>query len=1477
MAAPGTQASSSPSELEKPGSSDKTVEIGEVKRLGAEQAKQWVFLPALKSRDLPRRYCALIARRLRQIRQQSASAEHKDDWTEERLRLVDAGLADIRDEIKIMARQPLARGAKGSIPRALAIALGFIEATGGRLNEDRFAAYVTGIETGHQLGISELGTLIPFLKLALLLLLTSSSSIKGDDDLCLEQCFPNLIAALPERSLLLRSFRFIGEIDWGKALEPLTAVHHILREDPAGVYSRMDFETRAHYRSIVAETAEHAELNERDVAKLAIQMAQESPAPNSREAHVGYFLIDEGLPDLRLRVGYRSTIRSVIQDFLRNHPDEFYLIGIESLTLAIIAAIMAPLVQWYPGPDLLLCLLFLLLPASQVAVEVMNYLATAILSPRALPKLDFEDEVPAEFTTVVAVPTLLINETQIRGLAEDLEVRYLANRYANVHYGLLTDLPDSPGRESDDDPRIQLAVRLIDELNERYQADGLGRFFLLHRHNVFNPSEGSYMGFERKRGKLLDLNLLLRGVFDSFPIKAGDVEALQHVAFVLAVDSDTLLPRGSVHRMIGAMAHPLNRPVIDRQDRVVVKGFGILQPRVGVSVRSARRSRLANIFSGQTGFDIYTRAVSDVYQDLYGEGIFTGKGIYDVDTLRAVLEKRFPRNTLLSHDLIEGAYARVGLLSDVEVIDDYPSHYSAYSRRKHRWHRGDWQIARWIRKRVPDESRRLVNNPITLIGRWRILDNLRRSLIEPGYFVLFLAGWFVLPGGPAFWTLTGLGLLFLPHLFKLAAAVFRSVFLWTRVPLAGALTAFPGEVLGSALNLVFLAHQTLVSLDAAIRTAVRLFTRSRLLQWETAYEAEVGSGKRTPVDLYLGWTPIVAVALLIAVAFRPAALPWAVPLLVLWGISKFAAQWADRVPDGSLHPLTDNDRGFLRSVAFDTWRYFEVFSNAQNHWLIPDNVREKDMRADERLSPTNLGFLLNARLAAFELGYLTHDELLTLTGATLATLERLPKHRGHLLNWYDNSTQLAIEPRFVSTVDSGNLAACLWSLQQGLLELCDRPLVGCRLIDGIRDFERERLLASRLSCRLSAGIKPGASDWFSVLVARILHRDQESQGGREIDSLDRRADAIIDFAHSYVPWQFPEFSETRESLPDELLERLRMSTPRSAPALYTSAIEHLKSVSPATAREAEQPFKFVTMLEAAQTKLAALTALAEQMAAEAGRFVDEMDFGFLFDRRRKLLTVGYDVAKARNSDSCYDLLASEARVASFIAIAKGDVPEEAWFRLGRRHVLAGADKVLVSWTGTMFEYLMPLLWMNSFRDTLLDRATSACVRVQQAFASRHKIPWGISESAYHVMGPTGDFQYAAFGIPAVALNPTKKGALVVSPYSSVLALMVDQLASLENLRTLAARGWRGKFGFYEALDFTGTAKPIAGRRRGRVVRLWMAHHQGMSLLAFCNVLCDRPFQRWFHSNLRVRAADLILQERPLSAQPATELSSAQSA
>ena len=630
-------------------------------------------------------------------------------------RMFHAAVAAVSDKPRQIAQLPrVVLGARQDEPRIAGVARSYLRAADGNFSTPTFRVFIQALQAHEPLNVDELWSIGAFLKFALL------ESLLDEARALLHT--PNAIP-VPLLTIHLKSLRAITHADWVCLVEPLIAFDVFLRQDPAQVFEQMDFESRELYRQRIARVARRSDSSESQVARAALELARQAQQQGVadqrlqlRRTHIGYYILDEGFPLLATRVGFHPSLAWRSRTFVRSHAEDLFLTGVQLFTLLFIAAALFPVlpgVKSFFGLAAIVILLFI--PAAQDAVDLVNNAITAFFDPEPLPKLDFSKGVPQEFTTLVAVPTLLLNEKQVRKLVNDLEVRFLANRDPNLHYALLTDLADSMSkpREKDAHPLVDLAVRLIGELNAKYQSPNNGVFLLLHRHRIYNMRQGVWMGWERKRGKLLDLNKLLMHEFDAFPIKAGPVEALEGVRYILTLDSDTQLPHGAAARLVGAIAHPLNQAVIDPKLRIVTEGYGILQPRIGVAVRSTARSRLASIYSGQGGFDIYTRAISDAYQDLFGEGIFTGKGIYEVATLHTVLDRRFPRNSLLSHDLIEGAYARAGLATDIELVDDYPSHYSAYMRRKHRWVRGDWQIAQWMFSRVPDESGHRAANPIS--------------------------------------------------------------------------------------------------------------------------------------------------------------------------------------------------------------------------------------------------------------------------------------------------------------------------------------------------------------------------------------------------------------------------------------------------------------------------------------------------------------------------------------------------------------------------------------------------------------------------------------------------------------------------------------------------------------------------------------------------------------------------------------------
>ncbi|WP_244501907.1 glucoamylase family protein [Terriglobus roseus] len=1332
------------------------------------------------------------------------------------------------------------------IPRVMRVTEEYLDTAHGIWSGESLSTFINAIQQEESLNLREIQMLPTFLKLAQLEFVLDRA----------DETFASVIPPIEQSPFSgpLHSLRRLNQYEWPELLEPLVAFYSVLAQDPHTVFLCMDEETRTSYMERVAELAKRSNYNEVQVAQTAIELAQ-AAAGNStsntrldrRRGHVGYFLFEEGVPELSHRIGYHPPFRERLHTWLMKYAEDVYIIGIIVLSITCVAALIRPLVPHHEFIWTIAALLLALLPSTQGASDIVNNAVTAFIKPRALPKLDYMKSIPDESSTFVVVPTLLLNEAQVFELFEEIEARWLSNTDPNLHFGLLTDLPDSATRPQTEDRNelVNLAVRLTDDLNAKYGNDGGGSFLLLHRHRVFNQKQGVWMGWERKRGKLLDLNKLLRGEFDSFPVKAGPTHLLSRIRYVITLDSDTQLPRKTAARMIATMAHPLNQAIIDPQLRIVTKGYGILQPRVGVSVASASRSRLATLYSGETGFDIYTRAVSDVYQDLFREGIFTGKGIYEASVLHEVLDRRFPRDTLLSHDLIEGAYARAGLVTDIEIIDDYPSHYSAYTRRKHRWVRGDWQITQWLLDRVPEESGKKVRNPISLLSQWKIVDNLRRSLVEPVTFILLICGWLILPGGARYWTFVVLTLMLLPVFVQLVFTFGRALLNASWEGCLDAFRAFWSSLGFQILNLAFLPHQTLLAIDAIVRSLVRSFLTGRsLLEWETAAQAEAKQS-RSSLDLYLQASPVVALVIAGLSALRHHFDLFVTgPILILWACAPLITGWLNSPPRKLEGPLSADDQHFLERQALLTWRYYSDFGGEDNHWLIPDNVEEKNRHEVLTLTPTNLGMLFNARQAALALGFITLPEFTRATLGTLDTYSRLEKVNGHIYNWINIPTLQAVQPFTISTVDSGNLAASLYALHGGAMDSLKKPLIEPELFSAIR-----HMLDQKQAVRSTETIRQQVKWLFDL-------DPVAGKGEWMLEEAERRRLQVREYIEKYLPWLMPRFAP--------LFEISQFQHPENDVIPYViGAVEHVRNLNQrlgelahaATGGDEELALELRTLLSAAEENVANLATQLSQIVDRSEEAASVMRFDFLLVEARQLLSIGYDGKQEELHSACYDLLASEARIATFLAVAKGDIPQRAWFRLDRTHVLVKGRVSLLSWTGTMFEYLMPALWMKQYHDTLVSRAMESAVSIQRTHTKR--IPWGISESGMAKRDPLGRYGYQAWGIPELALKYGAEDGPVISPYSTFLTLPFARQIALKNLRKMADLGWVGDYGFYEACDYT------AGEKSPELVRSWMAHHQGMCLLAATNLLRNNIFQTWFHANPRVRAAELLLHERPL--------------
>ncbi len=1222
---------------------------------------------------------------------------------------------------------------------------------------------------------------------------------------------------------VIMSMSLMSALDWAQFFETVSLVDEVLRAGPN--YAAMDFATRDAYRHAVEELARGSGRSELEVAREAMAHTHRADgADDDRRSDPGFYLIGNGCQAFELTLGYRARrMRRLLRTYVAAATPGY--LG----TIAVLSGFMFTLPLLAAGASgvepmsLLVLALLAVVPASDLAIALLNRSVTALVTPAVLPRLELRDGVPPHLRTMVVVPMLLTDGAEVNEQIERLEVHYLANPNGDLRFAILTDWLDAPTESMpDDDETLGAAREGIARLNRRHGAapDGSERFLLFHRRRLWNESEWAWMGWERKRGKLHELNRVLRGATDTSFVPT-DAVAPAGVRYVITLDADTRLPRGAVERLVGTMAHPLNRPRVDPGRRRVVEGYAVLQPRVTPPLPGREGSFFQRLSSGPAGVDPYASAVSDVYQDLWGEGSYTGKGIYDVDAFEAALAGRVPENALLSHDLFEGVFARAGLVTDVELFESAPSHYGVAAARQHRWARGDWQLLPWI-----------LGSRIPVIGRWKMLDNLRRTVSAPAAFLTLVVAW-VTPGtSPTMWSAFILATVAVPGLLSVLGGLVphaRGISKRSHTRAVGRDVVLAASQIG--LTITMLTHQAWLMSDAIVRTLVRVYvTHRRLLEWVTAAQAKAG----LRLDLRgfcrrMGGGVALAGAASVAVAWgRPEAWPAALPFLMLWAVSPAVARWIS-VPRRTAvtQPLSSEDVRALRAIARRTWRFFATFVGPEDHALPPDNFQETPSPVvAHRTSPSNIGLYLLSTVAARDFGWIGTLDAVERLEATLETMNTLERFRGHFYNWYDTKHCYPLEPKYVSSVDSGNLAGHLIALAHACEEMIDRPRLDRSALAGIEDTA----LLVRLSTVVAAGdARPGPAtrgrleEAIDAVTATVQEPPPDSaEWAARLAVLKARAEAVRDIARALVD-----------------------DDPASAQTDVLVWAEALCATVESHARDLDMP----------ETLIRRLTILARGALAMAGA----MDFGFLFDPMRKLFAIGYRVTDGSLDPGRYDLLASEARLASFVAIAKGDVPVSHWFRLGRALTPVELDSVLVSWSGSMFEYLMPGLVMRAPAGSLLEQTSRLVVGRQIRYGAERGVPWGVSESGYNARDLEMTYQYSSFGVPGLGLRRGLSEDVVIAPYATGLAAMIDPTAAIQNFRRLAAAGASGAYGFYEALDYTAARLPEVAQVA--VIRAYMAHHQGMVVVAIANVVHDGAMRARFHAEPIVQATELLLQER----------------
>ena len=1331
---------------------------------------------------------------------------------------------------------------------------------------------------------------------------------------------------------IITSMRLMTTFDWQTFFESVSLVDEVLRSGSA--FGDMDFSTRDYYRHAIEDLSRGSKLSEPEVAQRAVNRAHNAhgrPGPDgqpldSRHFDPGYYLISHGRLEFERELGFKIPWRRGLLRLYVRAAVPGYIGTILVLTAAILALPLLHAAEQGTSVKLLLLMAILAaIPASDLAISLINRAVTDLLGPRTLARLELKDGVPESLRTIIAVPTLLTSEASIKEQADHLEVHYLANPDGDLRFAILSDwLDGDQERMPGDEELLAAATSAIASLNDAHgpAADGGDRFYLLHRKRTWNPQENAWMGWERKRGKLHELNQLLRGATTTnfVPIGGKPPQLPAGIRYVITLDADTRLPRGAADRLVGTMAHPLNLPKYDPAQGRVIDGYAIVQPRITPTLPTDREGSIfQRIFSGPAGIDPYASAVSDVYQDLFREGSYTGKGIYDVDAFETALDGKVTDNTLLSHDLFEGIFARAALASDVELFDEFPSHYEVAASRQHRWARGDWQLLPWIfgKGGLPKDKARSIRIPA--ISRWKMLDNLRRSLSAPAMFLTMVAGWLIPQLSPWVWTRFILTTISIPALVSFLVGLNpRLGGISKRSHIRNVLSDLYIGLAQIGVTITMLAFQAWLMADAILRTLGRLwFTHRKMLEWTTAAQA----GSRADLKLigiYRRMIPSVALAIAVlsaVVLLRHRALSAAVPFTLLWMAAPAVARWISLPPKlPELEPLVDADAKILRQIARATWRYFETFVTPEDNFLPPDNFQEdpKPVVA-HRTSPTNIGLYLLSAFSARDLGWSGATEVAERIERTFSTLAKLESFRGHFYNWYDTRDLRPLDPKYVSTVDSGNLAGNLLVIGNGCREMIRNPWDGKCMLEGLGDdVHLLRDAMARISdprrthtvtrkqmsnavdalAALLSPVPANAIEWsvrFADLhdrlqtladIGQTLSQESGDSADAELQAWAEAAKRCVEShardAQIAIPWLRFDVEQIRK-----LEERHARNcaewaclnpffdtfpSPEEAPDRFEAVVGALSDARQNAIQDGNGDCDLVSQIDGlidafnvASTEANSLARRLSNIAQTTKKMFDAMEFGFLYDTSRKLFAIGFRGTDGALDPNCYDLLASEARLASFIAIAKGDVPSSHWFHLGRALTPVGRGSALISWSGSMFEYLMPALVMRSPANSLLTQTYEQIVFRQIEYGTERGVPWGISESAYNARDIDFTYQYSSFGVPGLGLKRGLIEDLVIAPYATALASMIEPSEAVKNFARLADAGGRGVYGFYEALDYTGSRLPEG--KSVAVVKAYMAHHQGMSIVACADVLTDGATQNRFHVEPIVQATSLLLQER----------------
>jgi cyclic beta-1,2-glucan synthetase len=1115
----------------------------------------------------------------------------------------------------------------------------------------------------------------------------------------------------------IRNFSFIN---WSKFFTKVSIVENTLVKDPANIYAKMDDVSRDRYRHVIEDMSVNSSFSESEIARKVIDASSASNIDIQR--HVGYYLIDDGYYEFSSNIGYKPTIKGIIKDWVKAHPEFSYLslVGFLTAGFSIFSFYLYMRVTGNISVSLLATLIQII-PVSNISIFFLNKLLVWLLPPALPPKLELKEDIPEEYKTLVVVPCMFSSKEKIDVLVENLEKRFLSNKFRNLYFALLSDYKDSHQRETKEDKQnLTYLRRKIRKLNAKHKSSGFDVFYIFHRKRLFNEKEGVWMGWERKRGKLMEIVKWLsshdHSAETTYTVMDGSLGRLYGVRYIITLDEDTMMPADVSLKLIGGMAHPLNFPVLDDDKKVIKRGYSFLQPRIIIKPETENVSPFTKIYVADSGFDSYSSAVSDIYQDLFNRSNFMGKGIFDIRAVNETLVGNFPENALLSHDLLESCFAKSGFLSDTSLVEDFPTTFHGYVSRENRWVRGDWQILPWLFPFIPRYGRKTTKNPLDVLSKWMIFDNIRRSLVVPMFMFLYSFSWFVYRSDFLSVYIT---LLFFAHItleFFNVQRFFRHKMPHGQKFLLSA-NFIVSKIIQATTSFVIGFATAIGKMVAIIKTIYRLIVKKHLLEWVTHSDTESIKNENDIVGYFLSSKVVAASLFLLFFLFITDNLTVSNTILIsIWSLSPFYVFCLSK--PYSKPKISDliKDPERMLYYARKTWNFFADYTNDESNHLPPDNLQvSPSKRVTYRTSPTNIAFYLMSIISSYDLNIIGIEEMVSRLEKTTRTIYKLPKFKGHLFNWYKLNTLEPLLP-YVSTADSGNFVISMMTLESSCVEIADK----------IKD--RDASLYKRLMK-------------ISRLVSRI----------------------------------------------------------------------HSKT-----------------------------------------------DFTFLYDKSMSVFSVGYNTAAKERDNSYYDILASESRLASYAAIAMDQIEVKHWFSLSRPVRVRKGKFYLMSWGGTMFEYLLPTLLFKEKENTFLSQTTKEIFEVQKEYAESYGIPWGISESNFDAFDFDSNYQYKMMGVPDLALKRYDSRDLVISPYSSFLALMVSPGEAEQNLHRLENMGAVGDYGFFEAVDFNrSTEEP----KQGENVRIYTAHHQGMSLVAINNLLNNRIISERLHRNDFIKSCEILLDEK----------------